>query len=217
MPTFPARQTATTSAPPWRVVLCDAQPPQPWRNGLGLTRELWAWPSAADWAVRLSVADIGADAPFSAFPGVTRWFGVLAGAGVDLQLDGRTRRLTRASAPLRFAGDVPVDCRLVDGPTRDLNLMLRGCGGELLHVTPGQPWSADARALQHGLFSAVAGRCHLDADTSIDLPARTLLIRHGAPTALRFEPEADRLDPTDTDADASAGWWWQAGPMAPTP
>jgi hypothetical protein len=31
---------------------------QPWRNGGGLTRELWTWPSAEGWWVRVSVADI---------------------------------------------------------------------------------------------------------------------------------------------------------------
>ena len=30
----------------------------PWRNGVGRTRELLAWPTAADWLVRVSVAEI---------------------------------------------------------------------------------------------------------------------------------------------------------------
>jgi hypothetical protein len=42
--------------------------PQPWRNGGGLTRELWTWPSAEGWWVRVSVADIEKDGPFSTFP-----------------------------------------------------------------------------------------------------------------------------------------------------
>jgi environmental stress-induced protein Ves len=202
-----------TPASPWRVILTDAQPPLPWRNGLGLTRELWAWPSAADWAVRLSVADIGADAAFSAFPGVTRWFTVLAGAGVELTVDDQTHHQTRASAPLRFAGEAAVDCRLVAGPTRDLNLMLRGCAGGLEPVTVGRPWQADDGALRHGLFSAVAGRCHIGANTAITLPARALLLIDGAPQPLRFEP-----DPCTPSAPrgAAPGWWWQAGPMTPS-
>ena len=51
-----------------------------WRNGGGRTRELLAWPDAADWKVRVSVADVESDGPFSAFPGVQRWFAVLEGA-----------------------------------------------------------------------------------------------------------------------------------------
>ena len=70
------------------VVRADAVEPQRWQNGGGLTRELLAWPDrggpGGDWALRISVADIGADGPFSAFAGVERWFAVLEGAGVRL-------------------------------------------------------------------------------------------------------------------------------------
>ena len=54
--------------------------PQAWRNGGGQTRELLAWPHGADWSVRISLADIEADGPFSPFPGVQRWFAVRAAA-----------------------------------------------------------------------------------------------------------------------------------------
>ena len=72
-----------------RLVDLAATAPQPWRNGGGLTRELLAWPGSGDWVLRVSVADIEADGPFSAFPGIDRWFTVLSGAGVRL---GRRRR-----------------------------------------------------------------------------------------------------------------------------
>ena len=94
------------------LVRCDALEPQPWRNGGGLTRELLAWPSRDDWALRISVADIRADGPFSAFPGVDRWFAVLEGDGVLLALpegrrsveaDGRAAGLSTAR-PRRTAG-----------------------------------------------------------------------------------------------------------------
>ncbi len=71
------------------VVICaGAVAPQAWRNGGGQTRELLAWPAQGPWRLRISRADIDADGPFSAFPGVTRWFTVLQGAGVALTLDG---------------------------------------------------------------------------------------------------------------------------------
>jgi environmental stress-induced protein Ves len=41
----------------------------PWKNGGGVTRELLAWPGGGDWQVRISVAEIEADGPFSSFPG----------------------------------------------------------------------------------------------------------------------------------------------------
>ena len=81
---LPARRAASAhdaaSRSPWPTT-----PPQPWRNGGGVTRELLAWPDGGDWRVRVSVADIDADGPFSAFPGVERWFAVLEGAGVALR------------------------------------------------------------------------------------------------------------------------------------
>lgn len=105
--------------------------PQPWKNGGGVTRELLAWPSAADWRVRLSVADITVDGPFSRFEGVWRWFAVLQGEGVRLVVDGCPVDLRGSDPPFGFAGAVDTDCRLLGGPTRDFNLMLRGARGRL--------------------------------------------------------------------------------------
>jgi environmental stress-induced protein Ves len=113
-----------------QIVLCDAAPAQRWKNGGGLTRELLAWPSRDDWTVRISVADIGADGPFSAFPGVDRWFAVLEGGGVRLDLPEGPRELRTGSDPLPFPGEAAPPCSLIDGPTRDLNLMGRRDAGD---------------------------------------------------------------------------------------
>lgn len=107
----------------WNLVSLQAQPPQPWRNGGGTTRELLAWPQAADWRVRLSVADVQSAGPFSRFDGVERWFAVLEGDGVLLRSDFATHRLTADSEPFRFEGGLAMDCTLVGGPTRDFNVM----------------------------------------------------------------------------------------------
>lgn len=107
----------------WQRVGLYEVAPQPWRNGGGLTRELLAWPSRRDWRVRVSVADVASDGPFSLFPGVERWFAVLEGAGVALEVEGSEHRLGRDTDPFRFAGDAEVQCRLLEGPTRDFNLM----------------------------------------------------------------------------------------------
>ena len=50
----------------------DAVPPAPWRNGGGVTRELLRWPADDGWRLRISVADIHTDGPFSVFAGVQR-------------------------------------------------------------------------------------------------------------------------------------------------
>lgn len=113
----------------WNTKALSDVAPSPWKNGGGVTRELLAWPSAADWVFRLSVAEVQADGPFSVFEGVQRWFAVLSGAGVYLRLGpggaGEVHMLTPRSAPFCFDGALPVDCALVDGATQDFNLMLR--------------------------------------------------------------------------------------------
>uniref|UniRef100_B0SYU3 HutD-family protein n=1 Tax=Caulobacter sp. (strain K31) TaxID=366602 RepID=B0SYU3_CAUSK len=100
----------------------------PWKNGGGVTREVavfppGAGPDAFEW--RISLAEIAADGPFSAFPGVDRVLTVIEGQGLMLNVDGRLLALDAASPPLAFAGDVEVSARLTDGPIRDLNLMVR--------------------------------------------------------------------------------------------
>ena len=108
----------------------------PWKNGGGVTRELLRLPASGDdWTLRISVADIGADGPFSPFPGVTRWFAVLEGAGVRLAWPDRTLDVRRGDAPLRFDGADAPGCDLIAGPTRDLNVMVRSDRAQVL-VTP---------------------------------------------------------------------------------
>lgn len=101
----------------------------PWRNGGGRTRELLACPLASEWLVRVSVAEIEADGPFSAFAGIDRCFAVLSGAGVVLTLPRGEVRLTAQDGAASFAGEDAPLCRLIDGPTRDLNLMVRRTAG----------------------------------------------------------------------------------------
>lgn len=117
----------------WRIIHLSDVAATPWRNGGGLTHEMVAWPSLAVWDWRISVAQVAGDGPFSFFEGVTRWFSVLQGAGVDLTVRTPgdpddavfTHHLTQQSPPLCFDGGAATDCRLVAGPTLDFNLMMR--------------------------------------------------------------------------------------------
>ena len=138
------------------TIHADQAAPQAWRNGGGRTRELLAWPAGADWTLRVSLADIDADGPFSAFAGVQRWFAVVQGAGVRLQFHDGERRLLPGDAPLCFDGAAAPGCTLVAGPTRDLNLMVRGGTGAMRTVSAGQWWHE--ALTQRGLFTLVAGR-----------------------------------------------------------
>ena len=190
----------TASNPP-RLVRLDDLPRQPWRNGGGTTRELLTWPDAADWQVRVSAADVQQDGAFSAYPGVQRWIVVLKGSGLALDIDAVAHRLDRNAAPLCFDGAAATHCRLLDGPTLDLNLMLRGLPGRLLPALDGAPWQPTLE--QCGLFATVPGRCRCADGADTALPAYALLWFDRAPTALTFEA-AQRPS-------AATGWWLEAG------
>jgi uncharacterized protein len=102
---------------------------EPWRNGGGTTRVLLAWPDAASWRLRISVAEIAADGPFSPFPGVQRCLAVIEGAGVRLALPEGPVVLRTGDEPLCFEGGSAPGCTLLAGPTLDLNLMVRRDAG----------------------------------------------------------------------------------------
>jgi uncharacterized protein len=108
----------------------------PWRNGGGVARDLLFWPTTApqaDWQLRVSVARIDRDGPFSHYPGVQRCFSVLSGHGVQLDLPRGAVRLHAGDEAIAFDGADAPPCTLLDGPTDDLNLMaLQGAGRPLL-------------------------------------------------------------------------------------
>lgn len=104
-------------------------PIAPWKNGMGTTREIAVQPSLSgtdDFLWRVSVAEVNSAAPFSSFPGVDRHIALLDGAGFRMTLDGdRTHTLDTRFKPFAFAGESTVAVALIDGPTRDFNLMVR--------------------------------------------------------------------------------------------
>lgn len=110
----------------WELVRLSEITPVPWKNGGGFTRELLTWPpSGEDWHMRLSVAEVANSGPFSSFIGVTRWFAVLQGDGVVLDVAGRKSSLTSCDPPLCFDGAASTYCYLTGGSTQDFNLMVR--------------------------------------------------------------------------------------------
>ncbi len=112
----------------FQVVRFEDVKPQSWKNGGGVTRELLAWPNPVDWLVRISVADIEKDGPFSAFPGIKRTITVLSGAGIWLD-NPFDVELRPKDPPFTFSGDLAPHCELLRGPTRDLNAMFNEKAG----------------------------------------------------------------------------------------
>jgi len=112
-----------------RLIRAAECQPKPWKNGLGVTREIMRSPAAADDASflwRASVAEVNSAAPFSLFPGIDRHIALLDGAGFNMTLDGtQTHLLHTRYEPFAFPGEAHVTIALVDGPTHDFNLMVR--------------------------------------------------------------------------------------------
>jgi uncharacterized protein len=101
----------------------------PWRNGLGTTTEIAIAPPGAAldaFVWRVSVAEIGASGPFSAFPGYDRVLTQIEGAPMTLSHDGGggEHRLALLE-PYRFAGERATRCTLDAPPARDFNVMVR--------------------------------------------------------------------------------------------
>ena len=170
------------------VRLADAAP-QPWRNGGGSTRELLLWPDADAWQLRVSVAEVVRDGPFSPFPGYQRHFAVVQGAGVVLSFGDEDHRLGTGSMPLAFDGARPPACTLIDGPTLDLNLMVRqdAGSGRMRPVALGDEWSEP-------------------------LPLRAVYTRHAAELLVHGKPVALLAPQTLAYSSNGLGEPWQLQP-----
>ncbi|HEY4091090.1 MAG TPA: HutD family protein [Luteibacter sp.] len=125
-----------------KIIRFDELKAVPWKNGLGITRELAVEPAGAsmdNFAWRVSIADVDTASPFSTFPGIDRTIVLLEGAGFTMLLDGeREHALTTLLEPFAFPGEAKVDVRLAGGATRDFNLMVRrGVGAAKLEVLQG--------------------------------------------------------------------------------
>jgi environmental stress-induced protein Ves len=97
----------------------------PWRNGMGVSWEIASHrePGAADFSWRFAKARIDRDVPFSIYPGVDRVFMQISGNGLDLEFEGgRVLQVHESNVPHAFACDIPLTCKLRDGPCFDLNL-----------------------------------------------------------------------------------------------
>jgi environmental stress-induced protein Ves len=165
----------------WQLVKLAEVAATPWRNGGGVTRELAAWPAGADWDWRLSVAEVDQSGPFSLFEGVDRWFAVLSGAGVELDIGGQKHRVTAGGVPVFFDGGAATDCRLIAGRTQDFNLMSR-------------------RSRTRSGMARIAGRLEQRLEASASAPRTVAVYAAGAGATLELDGE------TSAVPEASLAW-----------
>jgi len=97
-----------------------------WKNGAGWTSELARGgdEGAFDW--RISIAEIDSDGPFSTFAGCDRQIALLDGAGMEIEFEqAEAIRLDQRLRFFAFAGERHARGRLLGGPVRDFNVIVR--------------------------------------------------------------------------------------------
>jgi hypothetical protein len=110
-----------------RIQRADEHQAMPWANGAGVTYQVATFPDGADlttFSWRISMADVPADGPFSAFPGIDRILTVLGPGDLRLFVN-EEELLAPRHMPVSFSGDDVVRAELVSGPITDLNVMTR--------------------------------------------------------------------------------------------
>lgn len=141
-----------------------------WPNGAGISWDIASAPpdvapSERDW--RFATALIERDAPFSMLPGVDRIITLIDGAGFMLDVDGLDElSINRPFVPTPFPGDSPAACRVDDGASTVLNLLLARprITADVSIRQEGAQVSA-SRGCEAVLLFALAGRALLTSDT----------------------------------------------------
>lgn len=151
---------------PFTLFTSTQLPTMPWKNGGGVTREIACLPagsSVQNFHWRLSIAEIAASGPFSAFAGVDRAITLLEGKGVHLQTaDGAiNHRLNQPLQPFAFSGDQALDCTLLgEGSCQDFNVMVRRSFGSAQVSLQTQHWNLPATGallVRRGLWRVQQG------------------------------------------------------------
>jgi uncharacterized protein len=99
---------------------------QRWQNGGGITHQLARCDDDQGMRWRLSIAEVAVDGPFSRFENIERIILLLEGEGFCLHGVGDNPQvIDKTLQPFAFAGETDIDCKLIQGPVRDFNLMSR--------------------------------------------------------------------------------------------
>lgn len=113
----------------------------PWKNGQGITREIYRLPldsDASDFNFRLSMAAVNQSGPFSLYPGKDRFLMLLEGKGFRLTFDDKSQvSLTAPFDSTEFEGEDVIQCELIDRACSDFNVMTdRNWGKSVITLSP---------------------------------------------------------------------------------
>lgn len=164
---------------------------EPWANGAGSTTVILREPDDADWRIRISVAMVEQEGPFSELPGTRRTL-VPLDAPMTLRFpDGSERRGARFDV-LQFDGSPAPMGILPEGATRDFNLMLRGdARGEVLARTLIDSMMLPAEAGVRWLAYLDSGHARLSVDAgepvALNPHDAALVIADGTPARTLVE------------------------------
>jgi environmental stress-induced protein Ves len=168
-----------------------AQREEPWANGAGITRVVLRRPDSDAWRVRVSVARVAAEGPFSELSDTRRVLVPLDAPMVLRFADGDARAVPRLH-PVRFAGAPAPTGQLPAGPTRDFNLMLRdGARGEVFARRRSGATVLPATADANWLVYLDSGRVTAHAGTA---PACTLTAGDAVRVVMAAEPPRITLE-----------------------
>jgi environmental stress-induced protein Ves len=156
----------------------------PWVNGRGVTVEM-----LKEDGLRLSVAAVAEDGPFSLFPGIDRVLTVISGPG--FRLAGAVTRDCRPLVPVTFPGDVAVSAAGVTAPSEDFNVMTAR-GGPSATVAKACDMAAGGRVFLLALSEGQAnGRAVAPRDL-VELRDEPLVLRGLTGLTVRMQDHAPR-------------------------
>lgn len=141
---------------------------KPWNNGGGVTQDVWLWPEVASqdsFDIRLSLASIDTDGPFSSFPGIDRTITLVGGAPFVLDFGDTGEHRMDLLQPFRFDSVQTPSSRLNEGAASAFNVMTRQ--GEWTHLVSivhgGEPLDLTVPRNGIAVLHVVLGNWQVDA------------------------------------------------------
>ncbi|MDO9002460.1 MAG: HutD family protein [Aquabacterium sp.] len=138
-------------------------PPEPWRNGGGVTRTVARGEEDAGGELwRVSAAEITTSGAFSRFPNMDRQAMLIAGGPLTLVVACTPNTMAHVGDTVRFSGEADSAVTLTGRPARFWNVMTRR-GGVFAEVTlirhEHGPLVLEASATSRRIVLVLAGAC----------------------------------------------------------